>query len=319
MTAASNRTDDFLKCCQQFSHSAVDSVHNKKAPTPIQENVQFNAAASDVSKEIHQVTTRLQQLTLLVRQNNMFNDPTEAINELAALVKKDITDINVQLDNLQEYINSRRSTYASRQAATHSDAIVSLMKSNLMATTKGFKDILEVRQENMNLQQNRRARYGKTASSALGKPLTFKAPPRPGSSSSALVDVAGALPRPHGVQSDESNGTSEFTPLISTAIQEQVVAETRNYAEARAEAISQIESHIVEIGQQFGRLSALIQEQGDLVQRIDDNVDDTVGNINAGENELMKYYTSLSNNRMLALKVSAILFVFLIFFMFFLA
>lgn len=31
----------------------------------------------------------------------MFNDPTEAINELASLVKKDITDINMQLDNLQ--------------------------------------------------------------------------------------------------------------------------------------------------------------------------------------------------------------------------
>ncbi|KAJ0390204.1 hypothetical protein P43SY_011718 [Pythium insidiosum] len=101
MTAAANRTDDFLKCCQQFSSSAVSPSLSKKPPTPIQENVQFNAAASDVSKEIHQVTTRLQQLTMLVRQNNMFNDPTEAINELAALVKKDITDINVQLDNLQ--------------------------------------------------------------------------------------------------------------------------------------------------------------------------------------------------------------------------
>lgn len=53
--------------------------------------------------------------------------------------------------------------------------------------------------------------------------------------------------------------------------------------------------------------------------RIDDNVDDTLANVSAGENELLKYFSSLSNNRMLALKVSAILFVFLIFFMFFLA
>jgi syntaxin 5 len=53
--------------------------------------------------------------------------------------------------------------------------------------------------------------------------------------------------------------------------------------------------------------------------RIDDHVDDAVGNIHAGENELLKYYSSLSNNRMLAVKVSAILFLFLIFFMFFLA
>jgi len=53
--------------------------------------------------------------------------------------------------------------------------------------------------------------------------------------------------------------------------------------------------------------------------RIDDNVDDSLANVSAGENELLKYLSSLSNNRMLALKVSAILFVFLIFFMFFLA
>lgn len=256
---------------------------------------------------------------IVVRQNNMFNDPTEAINEIAALVKKDITDINHQLDNLQEYVNGRRPTYSSRQAATHSDAVVSLMKSNLMATTKGFKDILEIRQDNMKLQQDRRARYGKTASAVLGKPLAFKAPSKPPpatQSTQTTQSSARSLPRPYGVQRD---GTDEFLPLIATASQEQLVAEQQNYSEARAEAISQIESHIVEIGQQFGRLSSLIQEQGDLVQRIDDNVEDTVGNIYAGENELLKYYTGLSNNRMLALKVGAILFVFLIFFMFFLA
>lgn len=55
------------------------------------------------------------------------------------------------------------------------------------------------------------------------------------------------------------------------------------------------------------------------VGRIDDNVDDTLAHVNAGQNELLKYLSSLSNNRMLALKVSAILFVFLVFFMFFLA
>lgn len=208
----------------------------------------------------------------------MFNDPTEAINELAALVKKDITDINMQLDNLQEYINSKRATYGSRQAATHSDAIVSLMKSNLMATTRGFKDILEVRQENMKLQQSRRARYGKTASSALGKPLAFKAPPTSSNGSSNSfgqpplsggglkpLGASSSLPRPNGVFGDDSN--TEIQPLISTMTQEQVVAEQQNYTEARAEAVTQIESHIVDIGQLFGRLSTLIHEQGDLVRR----------------------------------------------------
>ncbi|TYZ63438.1 hypothetical protein PybrP1_007297 [[Pythium] brassicae (nom. inval.)] len=326
---AENRTADFRQLCQQLApQQAPHAVARTTAVVrnPLQENAEFNAAASDISKEVYQASKRLQQLTQLVRQNNMFNDPTETINELAALVKKDITDINAQLDNLQEYINSKRSANGSRQAATHSDAIVSLMKSNLMTTTKGFKDILEVRQENMKLQQNRRARYGKTASSALGKPLAFAAPrtplpppPRSGSGrgSGGEVNLTHALPRPDGIQS--ADGGSEIVPLIATLSQEQVVAEQQNYTESRAEAVSQIESHIVDIGQMFGRLATILHEQEDLVRRIDDNVDDTLANVSAGENELLKYLSSLSNNRMLALKVSAILFVFLVFFMFFLA
>uniref|UniRef100_K3X7D7 t-SNARE coiled-coil homology domain-containing protein n=1 Tax=Globisporangium ultimum (strain ATCC 200006 / CBS 805.95 / DAOM BR144) TaxID=431595 RepID=K3X7D7_GLOUD len=319
---AENRTADFRQLCHKYAQQQKPSAAPQKqhgAHTSLQENVQFNAAASDISKEVYQASQRLQQLTQLVRQNNMFNDPTEAINELAALVKKDITDINAQLDNLQEYINSKRSANGSKQAATHSDAIVSLMKSNLMVTTKGFKDILEVRQENMKLQQNRRARYGKTASSALGKPLAFRAPPPAPSSRSngSEVNLNHTLPRPDGIQS--SDGGSEIMPLISTISQEQVVAEQQNYTESRAEAVSQIESHIVDIGQMFGRLATILHEQEDLVRRIDDNVDDTLANVSAGENELLKYFSSLSNNRMLALKVSAILFVFLIFFMFVLA
>lgn len=213
------------------------------------------------------------------------------------------------------------------------------MKSNLMATTRGFKDILEVRQENMKLQQDRRARYGKTASSALGKPLAFQAPRINNNNHAPDVNLSSSLPRPNGIQSDD--GGSEITPLISVLSQEQVVAEEQNYTESRAEAVTQIESHIVDIGQLFGRLSTLIHEQGDLVRRydpaltvilfrfladvliccyrIDDNVDDSLANVSAGENELLKYFSSLSNNKMLALKISAILFAFLIFFMFFLA
>ncbi|CEG36968.1 syntaxin-like protein [Plasmopara halstedii] len=267
---AVNRTADFALLCQHFSDAKGATALQKPAHTPFQENAQFNAAASDISKEVYQASKRLQQLTQLVRQNNMFNDPTDAINELAALVKKDITDINMQLDNLQEYIDSKRQSATSRQAARHSDAVVSLMKSNLMATTKGFKDILEVRQENMKLQQSRRARYGKTASRALGKPLAFKAPKPPRSNSSHTdseqeVNLFNTLPRP-GLNMADTKQT-EIQPLITTMTQEQLVAEQQNYAESRAGAVSQIESHIVDIGQLFGRLSTLIHEQGDLVRR----------------------------------------------------
>lgn len=315
-----NRTADFTLRCQHYAATNGRASLQKSEHTPLYENAQFNAAASDISKEVYQASKRLQQLTQLVRQNNMFNDPTDAINELAALVKKDITNINMQLDNMQEYINSKRQLGPSKQAARHSSVIVSLMKSNLMATTQGFKNILEVRQENMKLQQSRRARYGKTASSALGKPLVFKPPRSNHSQNGSLDDVnlSTSLPRP-GKNPSLSTERIEIQPLITTRTQEQMVAEQQNYTASRAEAVSQIESHIVDIGQLFGRLSNLIHEQGDLVRRIDDNVEESLGNVSSGEHELLKYFSNLSNNRLLALKISAILLVFLIFFMFVLA
>lgn len=150
----------------------------------------------------------------------------------------------------------------------------------------------KVRQENLKLQNSRKSRYGKPSATSL------------------------ALPRPGGISTDDES--QEIVPLINPQGQQLAVPD-QSYVESRAEAVTNIESHIVELGQIFNRLSVMINEQGDMVQRIDDNVEDTVSNITSGQNELMRYFQNLSDNRMLALKVFAILFSFMIFFLVFLA
>lgn len=89
----------------------------------------------------------------MVRQkSSVFQDPTEEINELTGQIKEDISNINLQLDNLQAYAVSRRPSFMgsnggkhNSQSANHSEMVVGQMKSTLMRTTKGFKDILQVR------------------------------------------------------------------------------------------------------------------------------------------------------------------------------
>ncbi|KDO24804.1 hypothetical protein SPRG_20834 [Saprolegnia parasitica CBS 223.65] len=293
-----DRTYEFLRLCQGHVPRVEPPKPRKQKPlSAAQQQAQFNAAASDVSKDVNKVSQRLQQLTLLVRQTNMFNDPTNQINELTQLVKQDINIIHAKLDDLHVYQESQRAGYSSDQAAKHSDTIVSQMKTSLVSTTQGFKDILQVRQETLQHQHERKSQYGRSNPSLLGKPLAFP-----------------SLPRPDGVDA----GESESAPLISAQSQEFVVNE-QGYAESRAEAVGHIQSHIVELGEIFQRLAVMISEQGDMVQRIDDNVDETVMNISAGQEQLEKFYNSLSNNRMLTMKISAILLVFVVFFMFFLA
>lgn len=134
------------------------------------------------------------------------------------------------------------------------------------------------------------------------------------------TDPPQQLPRPTGV--DASIEQQEIIPLIPTFSphdQQQLVAPNQSYVETRAEAVEDIQSHIVELGQIFGRLSTMINEQGELVERIDDNVEDAVMNISAGQNELMQYMQHLSNNRTLMMQVGGILFLFTLFFLFFMA
>jgi len=66
---AQDRTGDFQRLCQQAvraagSAGAAAALEHKPSPqSAIQENAQFNAAASDISKEVYQASKRLQQLT----------------------------------------------------------------------------------------------------------------------------------------------------------------------------------------------------------------------------------------------------------------
>lgn len=64
---AEDRTGDFQRLCQQVaraSGAAPAALEHKHSPqSAIQENAQFNAAASDISKEVYQASKRLQQLT----------------------------------------------------------------------------------------------------------------------------------------------------------------------------------------------------------------------------------------------------------------
>ncbi|KAF0689859.1 Aste57867_18729 [Aphanomyces stellatus] len=297
-----DRTSEFLKLCQSSQGPTADpsKARRQKPLTAMQQQVHFNAAASDVSKEVNKVSQRLQQLTLLVRQTNMFNDPTSQINELTQLVKQDITLIHTKLDDLECFQRSQRAGYSSNQAAKHSDAIVTQMKSTLMTTTKGFKDILQVRQENLQHQHDRTSQYGRGTPSLLGAPLAFNAP----------------LPRPQGV--DGEGGGSEHVPLISAAQSQQLAIPELGYADSRAEAVSNIQSHIVELGELFQRLSVMISAQGESVRIIDENVDDAVTNVDQGTRQLEIFRDSLSNSALM-MKVGAVLLIFIVLFLFFLA
>ena len=98
-----------------------------------------------------------------------------------------------------------------------------------------------------------------------------------------------------------------------------VAAPQDQYLASRAEALHQVESTIVELGGIFQQLAHMVAEQGEMATRIDENVEDSLASVDAGQAQLLKYLSAISSNRFLIMKVFAVLLCFMMFFIFFIA
>jgi syntaxin 5 len=93
----------------------------------------------------------------------------------------------------------------------------------------------------------------------------------------------------------------------------------QSYLRERADAMSTVESNIVELGTIFNKLAVMVSEHQELVQRVEDNVEDAHASINLSLGVLTDTLMSLRTNRMLALKVFSILVAFIVMFIIFFA
>ena len=57
-----------------------------------------------------------------------------------------------------------------------------------------------------------------------------------------------------------------------------------------------------------------VQEQGEMAVRIDENVDETLSNVDSAQTQLLKYLNTISSNRWLVMKIFAVLMVFMVIF-----
>lgn len=91
---------------------------------------------------------------------------------------------------------------------------------------------------------------------------------------------------------------------------DQIVIFKDAYLQQRSTAIESIESTITELGSIFSQLAQMVAQQGEQVQRIDQDTADIENNLQSAQGELLKYYSSISGNRMLMLKVFGMIIVF---------
>jgi len=106
---------------------------------------------------------------------------------------------------------------------------------------------------------------------------------------------------------------------MQTQLQQQMVPLQDSYMQSRAEALQNVESTILELSNIFTQLATMVSEQGELAIRIDENMDDTMANVEGAQGALLKYLNRISSNRWLMIKIFFVLIIFLLIFVVFVA
>jgi len=174
--------------------------------------------------------------------------------------------------------------------------IVDNLKSELAHATKNFAEILTMRTKNLKEQNTRRKEYENNSQLLRKRTVNFD----------ARIMVDDITPEEPNPQKQESLQTQEQLPP----------EEQDEYFLSRVAAVESIEKTITELAEMYQRFTTIVALQEELVIRIDQNMDDTLLNVQKGTGELQRYYHNISNSTWLIMKVFAIIIIFAIFFIF---
>ncbi|KAI8460245.1 syntaxin 5 [Phakopsora pachyrhizi] len=329
-----------------YSNSSNQSDKQRKSPA----RGEFARLAGGIGRDIQQTALKLSQLAQLAKRKTLFDDRPVEISELTYIIKQDIAQLNQQIAQLQSFVKQNLNSRGSKQPIDeHNNNVVMMLQSKLADTSMGFKDVLEIRTQNMKATRDRTEQFQYNNPSLVGAPqsvLRSRATliPRPTdsplySATSNLVAGSSALNRSayggskgKGKSANDSSNFAEqeFLALNMGAnsvqgdsnekgqegyMQMQLTQNNSEvYLQQRSTAIESIESTITELGSIFSQLAQMVAQQGEQVQRIDQDTIDIESNIQSAQSELLKFYSSISGNRMLMLKVFGIIIIFFLLF-----
>lgn len=329
-----DRTQEFQSIADRLKKSVPSSSSPSSSGAGSQPNgsrsavsiqSEFNKRASKIGYGIHQTSQKLAKLAKLAKRTSVFDDPTLEIQELTAVIKQDITALNAAVVDLQLLCNTQNeSGNISSDTTSHSTTVVDNLKNRLMTATKEFKEVLTMRTENLKVHESRRQLFSSTASKESTNPFVRQRPLAAKSASSG--SPAPPPPWANGSSSSSSlfprkQADGESQPLLQqqSQQQQQMVPAQDTYMQSRAEALQNVESTIHELSNIFTQLATMVSQQGEIAIRIDENMEETLANVEGAQSQLVRYLNSISSNRWLMMKIFFVLIVFLMFFLFFVA
>jgi len=304
-----DRTNEFVLLTEEIRKRKNPKVIHLNSPFvnpklgKNRQRLRFTLAASELAKQLHKTTEKLAQLTELAKTKSLFDDKSADINMHTTVIKQDINTINQRIDALENEAKYERNLRKNEQTEDHANTVVTALKSKLASATKKFHEVLETRTKNIKIQTEKRQKLDFVQESLPKRSRTPSAP------------------FTHEERSDERFGGNDRQITIALpSLQEQTLLDSDDsYLVTQTEAVENIESTMVELQGIFQRLALIVAEHGEMMQRIDENIEEAAGHVSGAQEELLKYLKSISSNRGLIVKVFLVLIVFIAVFVVFFA
>ncbi|CAL4081359.1 unnamed protein product, partial [Meganyctiphanes norvegica] len=325
--ASRDRTTEFTRIwrSQQGGHPIPNGgPHQSKRPQDMRQYGEFMQKSRLIGRHISSTYAKLEKMTHLAKKRSLFDDSHDReMQELTGIIRHDLTSLTKQLEDLRN--RSSRADYTNNNnnnnhIKKHSHNLVGSLQTKVAGITQAFKDVLEIRTENLKMQHERREQF--TGDVVNGD---FAPGAMTGHHQGSVLLADEAASANGAVGGYGGGGNSDVSINMGAAASGQysqqlmLMEEQDTYLQSRADTMKTIESTIVELGSMFSQLATMVKEQEELVHRIDANVEDAEMNVEAAHTELLKYFKSVSSNRMLMFKVFGIMIVFFVIFVVFMA
>ncbi|KAI6676235.1 hypothetical protein NL676_037031 [Syzygium grande] len=186
-----------------------------------------------------------------------------------------------------------------------------------MGTTKHLQDVLKTRTQNIKAHENRKQMFSANASRENHFKQHTKAVTEPPPWSSASNE-SGSPPQ----AAMASNGSQVGNQLrrrlavdnspsdsMEMSMLQQVVPQQENYSQSRATALHNVESTIAELGGIFTHLASMVAQQGEVAIRIDDNMEESLVNVEGARSALLRHLNQISSNSFLFISMASVLFI----------
>jgi syntaxin 5 len=103
----------------------------------------------------------------VAKRKTLFDDRPIEISELTYIIRQDIASLNQQIASLQAFVRSQKQgNGGGKQVEEHNSNVVMMLQSRLANMGLGFKDVLELRTQNMKASKDRTEQFVHTASNA---------------------------------------------------------------------------------------------------------------------------------------------------------